>query len=262
MGPLSIQGDSIRAFIEARGRRPLPPEIPQLLRPRTISEGYSLQRAIHEHLRADCEQRIGYKVGSTSAAGQRGFGLQEPVYAGIFASGNAPSRADALARPLARPSLECEIALILRADIDGSDPDLSDANIADAVESCHIACEIIDNRYGDPLALGVPSLIADDFFNDSIVIGPANPAWRAQDLANADATLDIDGIRVAGNARDVLSAYASTCWLARSLAAYGIKLLAGEIVMTGSITVPTAVVPSARPITLTISGFAPLSTAP
>lgn len=69
-------------------------------------------------------------------------------------------------------------------------------------------------------------------------------------------------MRVTGNARDVLSACASTHWLARSLAAHGIKLRAGETVMTGSIIVPTAAVPSVRPITLSISGFAPLSTAP
>jgi 2-keto-4-pentenoate hydratase len=262
MEPLSIQDDSIRAFVEARSRRPLPPEIPQHLRPRTIAESYRLQRAIHEHLRADGETRVGYKIGSTSAAGQRNFGLNEPVYAGIFASGNAPSLADALGRPLARPSLECEIAFILRADIDGNNAGLSDEKIADAVGSCHIACEIIDNRYGDPHAFGVPSLIADDFFHASFVIGPANPAWRTQDLANADAALDIDGMRVTGNASDVLSAYAATKWLARALAANGTKLRAGEIVMTGTITVPTAVAPSARPITLSITGFAPLSTAP
>lgn len=259
---MSIQDDRIRAFAEAFRRRPLPPDIPEHLRPRTIADAYSLQRAVHEHLRAEGEARVGYKVGSTSAAGQRGFGLHEPVHAGIFASGNAASLADALSRPLARPSLECEIAFVLRADIDGNDPDLSDATIADAVGSCHIACEIIDNRYGDPLALGVPSLIADDFFHASFVIGPANPAWRTQDLGTADAALEIAGTRVTGNARDVLSAYAATRWLARSLAAQGTKLLAGEIVMTGSITVPTSVVPSARPIALSIGGFAPLSTSP
>jgi len=259
---LSIQDDSICAFAEAFRRRPLPPDIPQHLRPRTIAAAYHLQRAVHEHLRAEGEARIGYKVSSTSAAGQRSFGLHEPVHGGIFASGKAPSLADALGRPLARPSLECEIAFVLRADIDGNDPDLSDETIAHAVGSCHIACEVIDNRYRDPLALGVPSLIADDFFHASFVIGPANPEWRTQDLGNTDAVLEIEGMRVVGNARDVLSAYAAPRWLARSLAEQGTRLRAGEIVMTGSITVPTSVVPSARPITLSIGVFAPLSTPP
>jgi 2-keto-4-pentenoate hydratase len=69
-------------------------------------------------------------------------------------------------------------------------------------------------------------------------------------------------MRVTGNACDVLSARASTHWRARSLAARGIKMRVSETVMTGSIIVPTAAVPSVRPITLSISGFAPLSTAP
>jgi 2-keto-4-pentenoate hydratase len=184
------------------------------------------------------------------------FGLTEPVYAGLFESGRAATLAEALARPLRAPSLECEIAFVLGSPLDGSD--LSDAALADAVAHCHIACEIIDNRYGTPLENGVPTLLADDFFHAGYVIGPENPDWRKQKLELVEASIVIDGKVTTGSATDVLSAFASLRWLSAKLAASA-PLAAGDIVLTGSITVPVPITLPARDVTLSIAGFAPLT---
>ena len=226
------------------------------LRPATIADGYRLQRLVHERLSASGNPRVGWKIGSTSAAGQRVFGLTEPVYAGLFASGRAVTLVDALARPLRAPSLECEIAFVLGAPLAGSD--LSDAMLADAVAHCHIACEIIDNRYGAPLENGVPSLLADGFFHAGYVIGPENVDWRSQPLERAQASITIDGTRTTGAATGVLSAFASLRWLAGKLAGSE-PLQAGDVILTGSITTPVPIAPPARDVTLTITGFAPLT---
>ncbi len=255
---MDLQRDSIRAFVDARAGRLSWTAIAEQLRPGTIDEGYQLQRAIHAQLGANGDPRVGYKIGTTAPAGQRAFGLQEPVYAGLFGSGRSPTLAGALARPLAEPSLECEIALVLGDDIDGADPALSAEQLADAVRSCHIACEVIDNRYGEPLALGVPSLIADDFFHAGFVIGAANPEWREQDLTSVEAVIEVDGKQTTGAATDVMSAFAALRWLAGKLALHGERLRAGEIIMTGSITTPTRIAPSPGAVTLSITGFAPL----
>jgi 2-keto-4-pentenoate hydratase len=247
--------ENVCAFVQARGRRPGWPGIEERFRPATIHDAYRLQDAVHAQLVAAGDARVGWKVGSTSAAGQHGFGLREPVYAGLFASGRSPSLADALSRPLTRPSLECEIAMMLRRDLDGADPDLSVASITDAIGACHIACEIIDNRYGDPMAVGVPSLIADDFFQAGFVIGAENIGWRTQDLAVVDGFIDIDGQRSTGSARDVLSAFGSLRWLARALARGGLSLRAGEIVLTGTLVTPMPVALPARGVTMGIAGF-------
>jgi 2-keto-4-pentenoate hydratase len=247
--------ESIQAFLAARGIRPGWPVIASHLRPATIEDGYRLMHAVHDQAEAGGDARIGWKVGSTSAAGQRGFGLTEPVYAGLFASNRSPSLGEALSRPLTRPSLECEIAVVLRQGLDGSE---SDQSIMDAVAACHIACEIIDNRYGDPMALGVPSLITDDFFQAGFVMGPENTAWRTQDVTAAEGYIDIDGERRTGSARDVLSAFASLRWLAKALARNGSSLRAGEIVLTGTLVTPTPITLPARTVTLGITGFDPL----
>ena len=144
-------------------------------------------------------------------------------------------------------------------DLDGADPALTEQRVADAIEACHIACEIIDNRYRDPSAIGIPSLIADDFFHAAFVIGAANPDWRSQDLTHADAAIEIDGTRTTGNAAEVMSAFTSVLWLARRLAASGQHLRAGEIVLSGAVVGPVPITLPARSVSLHISGFAPLT---
>jgi 2-keto-4-pentenoate hydratase len=247
---MSMNQQSIQAFVQARTHRPAWSGIEEHLRPKTIEDGYRLQAAVHQRLAAEGDARVGWKVGSTSASGQRGFGLQEPVYAGLFASGRSPSLADALSRGLKNPSLECEIAMVLRRDIDAADPDISDA-----IGACHIACEIIDNRYGDPMAVGVPSLIADDFFQVGFVVGPENTEWRTQDLTTAAGFIDIDGQRKTGSAQDVLNAFDSLRWLAKALARNGLSLRAGEIVLTGTLVTPTPITLPARTVSMGITGF-------
>jgi 2-keto-4-pentenoate hydratase len=247
---------SVQAFVEARTQRPGWPGIEQSLCPMTIEDGYRLQAAVHQRLAAVGDKRVGWKVGSTSAAGQRGFGLKEPVYAGLLASGQSLSLIDALSRKLKSPSLECEIAMVLRHDLD---PDASDVAIADAIAACHIACEIIDNRYGDPMAVGVPSLIADDFFQVGFVVGPENTNWRAQDLLTAAGFIEIDGQRRTGSAKDVLSAFDSLRWLTQALARNGLSLRAGEIILTGTVVTPTPIILPATTVSMGITGFQPLS---
>jgi 2-keto-4-pentenoate hydratase len=248
--------DSVTAFVDARSKRPNAPLIDPSLRPKTLDDAYRLQAAIHQRLIASGDTRVGWKVGSTSAAGQRGFGLSEPVYAGLFASGRSASLAKALAQPMIQPSLECEIAVVLRQDLQGTE---SDAVIKDAVAKCCIACEIIDNRYADPKALGVPTLIADDFFQVGFVVGADNTQWQAQDLTVADGFIEIAGQRRTGSARDVLSAFDSLRWLAQALARNGHTLRAGELVLTGTLVPPTPIALPASQVAMGITGFETLA---
>jgi 2-keto-4-pentenoate hydratase len=251
--------DAVSAFIAARAVRPHWPAVPTALRPTTLADGYHLQRMIHARLAAQGVQRLGYKIGSTSAVNRRPWGLQEPVYAGIFNDTRADTLAEALARPLLHPALECEVALQLGRDIDGADPTMSAATIVDAIATCHIACEIIDGRYEAPLTIGVPTLLADDFFQAGYVLGAAHSGWRTLDFGTLEGAIEIDDTRNTGKAADTLDALSAVRWLARKLAEAGTKLRAGEIVLTGSFTKPVPITLPVRAIALTISGFTPLT---
>jgi 2-keto-4-pentenoate hydratase len=245
-------------FIAARSERPQWPRIPDALRPRTIEDGYRLQKRIHEKLDARGIKRIGYKVAATTKPGQEPFGLTEPAYAGLFEAGRWKNMDAILAANLARPMLECEVAVIVGRELDG---EISTEKATDAIARCHIACEIVDNRYGDPIATGTPSLIADDWFNVGFVLGAAHPDWRALDLKNLNGTIEIDGAVATGHSSNVPDAIASLRWLVGKLAQFGRKLYPGEIVLTGSVVAPTKFTPPARSLSISLDGFAPLQTA-
>lgn len=250
--------EAVSAFVAARAARPHWPGVPLPLRPESISDGYQLQQLIHARLAEQGVRRLGYKIGSTSAANQRPWGLQEPVYAGIFSDTRADTLAAALARKLLHPSLECEVAVVLGSDVDGADPALSTGSIANAIAACHIACEIIDGRYDAPMSIGVPTLLADDFFQAGFVLGAANPDWRALEFGSLEGAIEIDGARTSGNAADTMDALSALLWLARKLAQHGRALRAGDIVLTGSFTRPVPIALPARSVRLTITGFEPL----
>jgi 2-keto-4-pentenoate hydratase len=251
--------DATSAFVVARAARPHWPGVPMALRPTTIAEGYHLQRTVHTRLATQGIQRVGYKIGSTSPANQRPWGLDEPVYAGIFTDTRAETMTAALARPLLRPSLECEVAFRLGRDIDGADPALATGMIIDAIAACHIACEIIDGRYDAPMDIGVLTLLADDFFHAGFVLGAPHPGWRVLSFGTLEGTIEIDGVRTSGNAADTLDALTAMLWLARKLAEAGTRLCAGEIVLTGSFTKPVPITLPAHAVALTITGFEPLA---
>ncbi len=248
--------EAIERFVRIRRDRPAWPGVPDGLRPSSIEDGYALQAAVHERLAASGDRRAGYKIGATTPRGQQRFGISQPVYAGIFDGTRSASLAEGLSRPLVAPAVEIEMALVLARSIDPNAP----GDPLDAVASYQLSCEIIDERYGDnPLAAGVPSLLADDFFNAGFVLGPANPSWRRLDLRRLPATVTRDGEAFAGNTADVLPAPDSLAWLVRSLASRGRRLEAGDIVLTGSIIPPIPVRMPLEVLSLEVEGFVPLT---
>ena len=246
-------------FLNSRSDRPRWIPVPPEFRPRTIDEVYSLQKSVHEAMERNGQRLAGYKVGAISKPGQMAYGLSEPVYAGMFADNQRPDLATALSLPLLSPSLECEIAFRLKTALDGSNLRLSREDLAEAVDTCHIACEIVDNRYGQPLEVGLPSLLADDFFHAAFVLGDANSKWRNLDLTKLEASIEIDGIVARGNSGASLDALSSLNWLILALAKKGLSLREGDVVMSGTIVPPTAITLPARSVSLSIEGFSPLS---
>jgi 2-keto-4-pentenoate hydratase len=229
-------------------------------RPESENAAYQLQSQIHEVLAAAGIDRVGFKIGSTSDEGQKALGLSEPVYAGIYAVTRASSLREALSVPLVRPLIECEIAFITGAEL-APEGDLSDEGLARAITSAHLACEIVDNRYGSPLEVGIPTILTDDFFHSAFVLGPAHNNWRGLLDSDLYGTIEIDGFSVQGSTAQVLCPFDSLRWLVRKLGAQGLTIGAGEIVLTGSIVKPTPISLSAKTASIGVEGFGSLSTA-
>ncbi len=96
--------------------------------------------------------------------------------------------------------------------------------------------EIVDDRYGGFQNVGVPTLIADDFFHAACVVGSSVEDWQGLDLAALAGRTLIDGDEAGrGVGADVMGhPLDAVVWLADRMAAIGESLRAGQFVTTGS----------------------------
>lgn len=257
---VTLSPEDLAGLVAARRNRPNYYAFPAGRAPRDQLEGYKYQDQIHEALAKAGIRRVAYKIAATSVEGQRALGLTEPAYAGLYDAMQDKTLRAALSRPLREPKIECEIAFVTGAELGGAS-DLSDDRLRDAIASAHLACEIVDNRYGVPLDVGIPTILTDDFFNSGFVLGPSRPGW--QDLLRTDRSgfIEVDGTVVKGSTADVLRPFEALRWLVGKLARHGRTLAAGEIVLTGSLVVPTPVKLPARSASLGVDGFGTLSLA-
>ena len=255
------EAEQIRSFLDSRLRRPGWGVVPEPLRPRTADAGYRLQRQVHRQLSQAGNPRVGYKIGCTAPSSRAPFGLREPIYAGIFTDTRHDTLASALAMPLIEPSIECEIAVSLGADIDPIAEPADDVLLA-AIASMHVACEVVDSRYGMPPArVGVPTLLVDDFLHAAFVLGSAVPA-SASTLLGPSARLHRDGEVRFAPVPDTLPPLHALRWLVGKLAHNGDRLRAGEIVLTGSILEPVPVVTRPTSLALHVDGAGTLTMEP
>jgi 2-keto-4-pentenoate hydratase len=136
-----------------------------------------------------------------------------------------------------RVGVECEIAVRLGRDLAPPQAPFTADAVADAIDSCLPAIEIVDDRYMDWQSIGAPTLVADDFFAAACVLGTPVARSAAPDLLEVAGRAVINGVEVSrGTGADVLGhPHHALAWLANHLAARGKSLRAGEIVLTGSL---------------------------
>lgn len=217
-----------------RSRTPLAPlEAP----PADEAEGYKVQRALHDLLLPQAGALVGYKIGCTSAVMQEYLGIPHPCAGGVFQKGVHDSGAKLAASDYVRVGVECEIAVRLKRDLAPGEAPFTAEWVGEAVDACHPAIEIVDDRYVKWEALGAPTLIADDFFAAGCVLGPMVARSAAPDLKTVAGRALLNGEEAGrGTGADVLGhPFQALAWLANHLAAEGRGLHAGQIVLTGSL---------------------------
>jgi 2-keto-4-pentenoate hydratase len=205
--------------------------------PGDFTAGYAVQHAVATALGA--VPPAGFKIGATTKQMQDYLGLTSPAagfvpQASVNANGTEFRFADFFS-----PGVECEIGVRLGQDLPVGPCSRDQA--AAAVAAVFPAIEIVEKRYGDLAALDTPTLIADQVFHASGVLGDPVADWRAVDLGAVRGEFRISGKVVgSGHGRDLLGhPLEALAWLAGSGAAavFG-GLKAGQVVWLGSVTPP------------------------
>lgn len=250
----------VGAFLKSRRRQPRRFDVPQPLWPTSVSEGYAVLQGVHRGLENAGNRRTGFKVACTTDATRRAMGVEEPAYSGLFESDRYQTLRAAVSSLQGRTAgYECEMAVRIAQEPRPRPADWQD--VLCAVDSVAVACEIVINRYGDPLVVGSPSLIADDWFQAGYVVGPWVPIASApRDLARLAATFAVnDAEPASGRSGDVMGhPITSVAWLVNALATSGDRLRAGDIVLTGSIMAPVWLDDAPRSMSMSIDGLGTL----
>jgi 2-keto-4-pentenoate hydratase len=219
----------------------------------SIDQAYAIQLGLIERRCAAGERQIGWKVGLTAPAIQQQFGFHEPVFGCVLestASGHTFKPAD-----LISPGFENELCMRLGKDLTGT-VSLDEARAA--IDVVYPSLEIIETR--GPFTEQIALALADNAQQKTVILGAPQPL--PANLTSIEARVVINGQTVATGTGDAVlgNPLNSIVWLAGKLTAFGRRLRAGEIVMTGSFTRQFPITPGDT-IETVFSGLGPVRTA-
>ena len=211
----------------------------------TIEDGYAIQRAWVQLELAAGRSIKGRKIGLTSRAMQQASQIDEPDFAPLMDDMFFAQGGDIEASRFIAPRIEVELAFILGKPLKG--PGVTLFDVLSATDYVVPAIEIIDSRIEQfdrdtQVMRKVFDTISDFAANAGIVLGGRPVRPNDVDLRWVGAMLFKNGvIEETGLAAGVLNHPATgVAWLANKIAPYGEQLNAGDVVLAGSFTRPTA----------------------
>jgi 2-oxopent-4-enoate/cis-2-oxohex-4-enoate hydratase len=227
----SIGAELFAALRERRTVPPLTVRYPAL----TVDDAYAISLEILRKREALGERVIGKKIGVTSRAVQDMLGVRQPDFGFLTdAMWVRGENVDLAAHALIQPRAEAEIAFLLRDDLVG--PNISAEQVLEATAAIAPCFEIVDSRIAD-WRIGIIDTVADNASCGVFLLGEARVDPRRFNLAEL-------AVQVVKNGRPLSSGVGAAvqgsplnavAWLANTLGAYGVKLSAGDIILSGSL---------------------------
>jgi 2-oxopent-4-enoate hydratase len=200
----------------------------------TLEDAYGIQQAGSAARRAAGGELVGRKAGLTSQAMQTLLGVDEPDFGDLFAD-MAVEDGDAIRlSELVSPKVEAEIAFVLGHDLAG--PGVTTAAALRAIEAAVPAIEVVDSRIAD-WRIKLVDTVADNASSARYVLGSRLTPLAGLDLRTLGLVFERNG-RVAemGVGAAVLGhPVRCVAWLANTLARFGGRLAAGDVVLSGAL---------------------------
>ncbi|MFC4704880.1 MULTISPECIES: fumarylacetoacetate hydrolase family protein [Paraburkholderia] len=225
-------GDALYAALRrAEAVEPLTAREPTM----TIEDAYRIQqRMIALRTTRDGERVIGKKIGVTSEAVMNMLNVRQPDFGCLTTAMSFSNGSTLDLRTLIAPKAEGEIAFRLGRDLCG--PGVTAADVLAATEAVLPCFEIVDSRIRN-WQIRIEDTVADNASSGAFVLGDEAVDPRGLDLAAVEMNLTKNGATVVtGNGAAALGHPANAvAWLANTLGQFGIKLAAGEVILSGSL---------------------------
>lgn len=238
-----------RALETATAIDPLTLEYPSL----SISDAYAVQLATVSRRIAAGERVVGKKVGITSRAVMDMLGVDQPDF-GHLLSGMAYDDGAAIpASQFIAPRAEGEIAFVMARDVMG--PGLTNADLLPNIAYVMPCFEIVDSRIRD-WKISIADTVADNGSSGAFVLGDAMASPGVLDLRHAGMVIEKNGEIVGTGAGAAALGHPLNCvtWIANQLGNFGIPLKAGEVILSGSLSIMFPIA-AGDSIAMTVSGL-------
>jgi 2-keto-4-pentenoate hydratase len=229
-----VEGKARALYDARRDRAAIPPftdEDPTL----GMADGYAVQSELVNLILADGDRIVGYKAGLTSKPMQTMLGVDQPDYGPVLASTFYRDGDEVSAGRFIQPKIEAEIVLTLGEQLRGPGITVEDARRA--VRGAAAAMEIVDSRF-ENWRIKLADTVADMASNGAVAISQNVVALDdIPDLRLIGMVLMRDGslVDTGAGAAALGNPLAVVAWLANTLAADGIALEPGHVVMTGAL---------------------------
>ena len=220
----------------------------------TIEDAYRISLLLLQRRLDDGEAVIGKKIGVTSKAVMNMLQVDQPDF-GYLTDRMVYNNGDEIpiSSEMIQPRAEGEIAFILKHDLEG--PGVTNAAVLRATE-CVMPCfEIVDSRIRD-WKIRIQDTIADNASCGAFMLGDRAVDPRNVDLVTCGMVHSKNGEVIATGAGAAALGSPVNCvaWLANTLGKFGIKLEAGEVILSGSLVPLHPVVPGDS-MSLSIGGI-------
>ncbi|MDN2580801.1 hypothetical protein [Aquibium sp. ELW1220] len=198
-----------------------------------LVHAYDIQNKVTAALLARRPGRriAGYKIAFNRPSSMDYYGLSEPCYAPLFSDQIHAGSATMPFSLYRDPVIEPEIAIRLSSSLNGNE---DDGGVEAAIGSLLPAIEIMDPRGAFARDPSAAAAIAQRIHSEGAVIGQAG-SLPTLDVGAVVARLRVDG-ETQGEATGAAPQTPTEAlrWLSRRLAADGLPLQAGMIVLTGA----------------------------
>ncbi len=222
-----------RRLRDAYSGRAIPP-LRDHLEPADADGAYAVQTINTRFWEAQGRRIVGRKAGLTAKAVQVQLGVNEPDFGVLFddmqvADGGRLNPARTL-----QPKAEAEIAFVLGANL----PDRATCidEVAAAVATVHAAIEIVDSRIAG-WDISFADTVADNGSSAYFVLAERGLPLSGLDLEGAAMEMSVNGtvVSTGTGAAALGNPLNAAAWLARTLAARGEPLKAGDILLAGAL---------------------------
>jgi 2-keto-4-pentenoate hydratase len=199
----------------------------------TIPQAYELQSEVARLREQRGEKPIGYKIGCVSRVIQEQLGIDQPIFGRIFDTGCFPSGVHLSHSQYANLAVEGELAILLAQDMPVSiTPDWDHWPVIESIFPVIELHQYVLRNAGP----SCPALVACNGMHAGFVLADEETTRSAPTRRIRGLSIRINDEEVGAVAEPwpLGSPRAALHWLAGRLSAFGLRLMRGQVILTGS----------------------------